>query len=52
MWVSCPEEYRIVKAESWTDNNVFPFAEEDGTHGILLRNQLQNTIQITCEVKP
>lgn len=52
MWVSCPDGYRIIEAKSWTGNQVFPLADTvDGTFGVGLENQLQNTIQITCEAK-
>lgn len=54
MWVSCPPHFEIVGATSPTANDVFPMAKEsaDTPYGILLKNQLQNTIVITCEKRP
>lgn len=53
MWVNCPDGFRIVSASSSTGNDVFPMVEgdEDTAYGILLLNQLQNTIEVQCEVK-
>jgi hypothetical protein len=53
MWVNCPDGFRIVQASSPTGNSVFPMTEggDDTAYGILLLNQLQNTILITCEAK-
>lgn len=53
MWVNCPDAFRIVGASSPTGNSVFPMVEgdDDTAYGILLLDQLQNTIFITCEAK-
>jgi TIR domain len=53
MWVNCPDGFRIASASSSTGNDVFPMVEgdEDTAYGILLLNQLQNTIEFRCEAK-
>ncbi|OFV98592.1 MAG: hypothetical protein A3H28_05960 [Acidobacteria bacterium RIFCSPLOWO2_02_FULL_61_28] len=53
MWVHCPADFRIVGATSPTGNEVFPLMEGDPEtpYGILLKDQVQNTILIRCEWK-
>jgi len=53
MWVSCPDEFQIVGSTSPTGNHVFPMTKNDSDtpHGLHLKDQLQNTIVVTCKRK-
>jgi TIR domain len=53
LWVHCPEEFDIVEVASPTSNSVFPMVKDDPRfpHGMLITNQLQNTIVVTCKRK-
>lgn len=53
MWVHCPEEFEVVGATSPTNNNVFPMKEGDPRfpYGIRIKDQMQNSIVVTCERK-
>jgi hypothetical protein len=54
LWVSCPPEFSIQNATSPTGNEVFAMAEgdQDTPYGLMLKDQVQNTIVITCSRKP
>lgn len=51
LWAHCPEEFEVVGATSATNNDVFQMVNNDPAFpwGIVLRNQLQNSITITCQ---
>jgi len=53
MWASCPPEFRIVGATSPTGNVVFAMVEgdKDTPYGLRIKDQMQNSIAITCERK-
>ena len=54
LWVDCPDEFDIVDATSPTSNNVVAMVEGDPSfpRGILIKDQLKNTIVFTCKRKP
>ncbi len=53
LWVHCPDEFEIVGATSWTKNEVFQMMKGDPRFpwGILLKDQLKNSVTITCQRK-